>query len=104
MIGYAFIDKETNIVDCICSWGNDKIAEDYPIPDNQYVIELTEDVYNTFEQSVINGKRIKILNRDTLEFEEFIEEVAKVPTETEILQERLRLLEQAMNDMLLGGI
>jgi methyl coenzyme M reductase subunit C-like uncharacterized protein (methanogenesis marker protein 7) len=104
MIEYAFINRATDIVENICSWGDKKIADNYPVLDSQYMLELVENDYKIFEQAFKEGKRIRILDKDNLAYEEFVEEVTKLPTEEEILRDRINLIEAAMNDMLLGGV
>lgn len=59
LIGYAFINKETNIVDYICSWGDKEISDDYNIEDNQYMIKLDEIKYKEIEQLILEGKKSK---------------------------------------------
>lgn len=100
MVGYAFINKDTNVLDNICSWGESHIPESYPITDTQCLLELAENKYKEFEQVISSGKRIKITNNDTLEFVEFVEETINQPTETELLQEQVDTLSLQILDLM----
>ncbi|SKA89744.1 hypothetical protein SAMN05428976_11353 [Clostridium sp. USBA 49] len=85
MIGYAFINKDTNILDYICSWGDNEMPADYPIEDNQYVVKLDENKYKEIEKLILERKKIKILDIENFEYEEIIEGIEKTKSEIDYL-------------------
>lgn len=110
MKGYAFVEINTNKILYIIDWDNKDISEDCPIQENQYVIELEETLYREIQSNILLQKPLRIKDVNATSYIDMIEElpiveIPKQPTEAEILQERIALLEQAMNDfILMGGV
>jgi len=73
------------VLDYICSWGDNKITDDYPIADNQYKVELEENRYKEIEKLILDGKKIKILDIENFKYEEIIEEAEKTKGEIDYL-------------------
>lgn len=68
-------------------------------------IAISKEIYDRFFMEQSQGKQFRILNINGSTFNEIFEEI--IPEPIPLLpttEERLSLLETAMNDLLLGGI
>lgn len=104
MLGYAIVDKETKVVECIFNWDDNSNIGNYPIEEDKIIIELNENQYSEFQKIICEGKRIKLLDIKTLEFEAFVDEVSIHPTELELLKMRQEIMQNALDEMMMTVI
>lgn len=98
MINYAMVDKDTNIIKHLMSWGKKEIAKDYPFEENEYAVCLSDEIYPRIRSEIILKKTLKIINKDATTFENFcIDEDVVIIKETKMDEDKLLMAEAIAN-------
>jgi hypothetical protein len=78
LIGYVLINKNTNIVQSLFSWQNNEIDPDYPVPEDQYLLRLDDDVFLTTQERFIQIGSLKVKDQTAKTYSEIFEEMPEI--------------------------
>jgi hypothetical protein len=78
LIGYALINKNTDIVQSIFSWGSKEIDLDYPVPEGQYLLPLDDDVFLTTQERFIQIGSLKVKDQTAKTYNDIFSEMPEI--------------------------
>lgn len=74
MKGYALVEEVTNEVKTLMTWGEQEIAEDFPVNEGYYILEVEEKVFQRASDRLPLLKKLTVNNPNALVYSEVFTE------------------------------
>jgi hypothetical protein len=75
---YMLINKNTDIVQSVFSWQNNEIDVDYPIPEDQYLLQLDDDVFFTAQERFMQIGSLRVKDQTAKTYNDIFEEMPEI--------------------------